>query len=68
MSTKLIQHKSILESNGYNPPPHYVGLTNHAWLFCNNCKEYSEHTLFVRSASDFRYVCEECNCCVEYVD
>ena len=68
MSTKLIQHISILESNGYKHPPHYIGLTNHSWLFCNNCHEYSHHELMVKSTNEWTYVCEDCKCSIDYVD
>lgn len=67
-SSKLTTHISILESNGYKHPPHYIGLTNYSFLYCSNCKEYKNHELMVKTSNEYRYVCEKCKCCVEYVD
>lgn len=67
IKSKLITHKTILQSNGYRIGPHYIGLTNNAWLFCNAHGKYAHHELLVKSTNEWLYVCEECKCAVQYV-
>lgn len=65
--SKLVTSKSLLELNGYKLPPHYIGLHNNLWLYCNNHFGYSQHILMVKDTYNWRYVCDSCNYCVEYV-
>lgn len=63
----LIIHKSVLLSNGYKLPPHYIGLLNSMYLHCGNHYGYAYHTLYSRSDNEYRYVCNDCDVTVEYV-
>ena len=70
MTTKLIQTKSLLLSNGYKDGTQYIGLQNNLWLFCNNPQhmKYANHELMVKNKDNWHYVCMECKCSVSYVD
>jgi len=67
LRSQLTQTKSLLISNGYNPPPNYIGLHNSMFLYCQCHIGYDWHTLYVKSSNDYRYVCNKCNCSVEQV-
>ena len=46
--------------DGYKPPPHYIGMLNHMYLYCPFCKMMRWATLMVRSTNDYKYVCQFC--------
>jgi hypothetical protein len=68
MSSKLIINRDILISNGYKTGPHFIGMHNDYWMYCNAHNGYAHHELLVKDRDNWKYCCHKCNNVVEYVD
>ena len=66
-SSRLILPLKTLLSNGYTHGPHYIGLQNELWMFCNYCTKYEYHELMAKNNYNYHYVCTNCKCAIEYV-
>ena len=67
MTSRLAISKDILLLNGYKEHDLFIGMHRTMWLFCAFCNKYGYHNLMARNYYDYKYVCNKCNCCVEYV-
>jgi hypothetical protein len=65
--SKLIISKSVLMSNGYKEPPHYICMLNYMFLYCLAHDGYSNHELLAKNFNEWRYVCMTCKNAVEFV-